>query len=270
MRLRVGFVFAVALAAACSSFSEDVPNGGAGGADAGAAGEAGSAADGSGGVVPDAAEGGVDAGEGFCESVGTDRLLCADFDEGQPVRTGFEILVGNVTLDTALSRSAPASMLARGAAGNSYLERTFTEKPADASAEIRFAVRLGDASGAGGNALAIPVRLLFEGSAAQCVFEIAVEGDNAKLTVKPGADAGAAKDYPLLHGLPFGTWAAFEMKLENTGAGTVQARVQIDGALARLTTTTCPKIGGPARLLLGMLYGVGEQARFDDVVFDVR
>jgi hypothetical protein len=46
--------------------------------------------------------------------------------------------------------------------------------------------------------------------------------------------------------------------------------LDVEGHRALATTTICPSFSGPTRLMLGMLYGAGEQARFDDVVFDPR
>lgn len=252
----VACAVACASAGGCSSFTENEPSEDAA-AEGGQPGDAGGPGDGAldGDASGDAAV--------RCRDRVPKPLLCLDFDDG-PTINGFEHVGAGAAIDPAYSVSPPGSLRVIGDDTEaSMLRRVFPTSYGTYT--LDFAVRVGGEDG--GPPLGdftIPVRL----ATAACVFDlIARNGGALDVGVR---DAGATlPDRPtFIQKLGLGAWTRVQITLSN-GPVNVRARVLVDGVEAIAERDTkCPTLGGGAELIVGMMYGKGITARFDDFVFD--
>ena len=201
----------------------------------------------------------------FCASLVPQPTFCLDFDEGDPVGSGFEQTAGDAaSIDTRFFVSPPASALVVGSGSTTFMQRQFDESAA--GYDVRLKLRIGGEDGGGPplEQFAIPLRLSTDG----CEISLILEGDGSLDATRRDLMPATNIRYPLLRRPTPGVWSAVHLELLRT-AGVTRFRLELDGKPALdLTDTLCPTFAGRPMFGIGMIYADGVEARFDDVVFD--
>jgi hypothetical protein len=238
-----------------------------------------------GGGTPDAAadapetgrDATVDAGT-FCARQSPAPTFCKDFDDG-PVDFDWSSIVrthGEVALDTAFATSAPfAARFTRTADG---CQGTSLDKVLPGlvnEAHLRFQLRLGTADGGVPSGSFLGGFNLASATAPACTMLLELDvmaGISFGLAAQADyPDGGGLRDYVAASRYPVpGAWTLVELDaVPDAGAWSIAMR--LDGVqVMKKTFATCP---APSTMSFGLglsCAGVGEEARYDDVVVDVK
>lgn len=266
------FVFAataLALVAACSTFSGDEPQADGGTADGGGGPAEGGGADAS--VSLDAA---IDAALPFCKGQ-PDAAFCADFEDGKPAAASFPLISGNGTVDVVdtLAFGGRASMRAVGRS-NAYAtaRRLLVGSVAGGKLTLSYRARVSD--GDSGAQRTAASRLSLKSGTNECDLEIHLGRDNALFRERYTTNTPVLEDVAGVYGPD--TWFAIVLSIATGPDGKLRVHVKVDGidALAPAEfISACPNdhLTALPVVELGVLSTNAEfQLHFDNVLIDAK
>lgn len=208
----------------------------------------------------------------FCAALSPPPKLCADFDTGSLADFGEPN--GTVTLDTALSTSAPRSLSCEVPTGSAkrgaLVSRSFGDTPA--SYDLSFDVYV-DAYDATLDVELITMRLAMPGDVS-CGTNVSIR--NSVWTVDESCEANGSQTYGISHrsmlGMKLGRWTHIDTSVSFT-ARTFSLTVDGQPLFSAAPVSAALK-AGPLTLLLGIVYtqtaATTAKVHLDNVRFDYR